>query len=271
MYPILFQIGPVIIYSLWIFITIGFFVALLIMLKLIKKNRLKLQFLADSSLAIFLGGIILSRLIFVIQNYQTYLFPFNYNNVIQIFYIWDKGMSLWGGIIGCLGTLVYLARKEKENALRWLDVFTVGITGGFVFGNIGTFLDGTNYGNETTLPWGVVMDNSIYAVPIHPVQIYSAIYCLVIAIILYLLFSRNVGKKDGNIMLLGSGLYSLLYFCEGFLRGDESNIFIGLREEQIYALLIFLISGILFYAKNFTNFNIHNLKHPNQTEDESST
>lgn len=253
MYPILLQIGPITIFSLWIFITIGFFAALLLMLKLVKKSRLKLQFLADYSLAIFFAGIILARIFFIVRNYEFYFIPFTPQTILQIFYIWDKGLSLWGGILGALFALAWFAWKNGENILRWLDVFTISILSAFTFGNIGTFLDGINYGNETALPWGVVIDNSIYAVPIHPVQIYAAFYCLLLAVILFVLFSGALGKKEGNIAIIGFGSYFFFRFLEEFFRGDETNVFFGIREAQIYSLLIFLISGILFYAKNFSH------------------
>ena len=251
MYPILLQIGPITIFSLWIFITFGFFTALLLMLQLVKKSRLKMQFLADYSLAIFFAGIIMARIFFAVRNYEFYFMPFNLQSIIQIFYIWDKGLSLWGGVLGALFALAWFAWKNGENILRWLDVFTVSILGAFVFGNIGAFLDGINYGNETALPWGVVIENSIFAVPIHPVQIYAAIYCLILTAALFFAFFSDIGKKEGNIAIIGFGSYFFFRFIEEFFRGDEANIFFGVREGQIYALLIFLISGILFYAKNF--------------------
>jgi len=249
LYPILLQVGPVTIFSLWIFIGIGFFAALLLINKLAKKNRLKLQFLADYSLAIFFGGLIISRLFFVIRNHDYYFKDFGWNSVLQLFYIWDKGLSVWGAVTGIVLCLVYFCRKTGENTLKWLDVMSVSVLGAIAFGNIGAFLDGRNYGNETGLPWGVVIENSIYAVPIHPTQIYAAIYTGILAIVLMQLFSRKIAKDEGTITLLAAGCYGFLRFLEEFLRGDESNMFLGLREAQIYALLAVALSVILFYVR----------------------
>ncbi len=54
---------------------------------------------------------------------------------------------------------------------------------------------------------------------------------------------------EGNITLIAVFSYSLLRFLEEFLRGDESNYFLGLREAQIYALLAAAVSAILFYVR----------------------
>jgi phosphatidylglycerol:prolipoprotein diacylglycerol transferase len=248
MYPILLQLGPITIFSLWVMVGIGFFTALLIVNKLVKKARLKLSFLADHSLSIFLGGLILSRIFFVVRNYEIFFTDLSLNSILQIFYIWDKGLSVWGAILGILLTLIYFAKKESESIGRWLDVVSVSILGAMSFSHIGAFLDGRHYGNETNLPWGVIIENSIYAVPIHPTQIYAAIYTAILTIVLMKLFNYRIGKIDGNISIIALTAYSACRFLEEFLRGDESNIVIGMREAQIYALLGLIVGGILLFV-----------------------
>lgn len=249
MYPILFQLGPITIYSLWIFIAVGFFAALLIVNKLVKKNRLKLQFLADHSLAIFFGGLVLARAVQVLKNYELFFYEISWNSFFQIFYIWDKELSVWGGILGIVLTLLYFCRKMHEDLWKWLDVISVSMLGAFTFGNIGALLDGRNFGIETTLPWGVIIENSLYAVPIHPVQIYAAIYCALLAMVLYKLINHKIGNTPGKITVFALGGYSFFRFLEEFLRGDESFVFWGLREAQIYTLLGMIGSGILWYVR----------------------
>lgn len=250
MYPILLQLGPVTIFSLWVMVGIGFFIALLILNKLIKKARLKYAFLADHSLSIFLGGLVLSRIFFVVRNYEIFFTDLSVNSILQVFYIWDKGLSVWGAILGILLSIVYFAKKENESIERWLDVISVSILGAMSFSHIGAFLDGRHYGNETNLPWGVVIENSIYAVPIHPAQIYAAIYCGILTIVLMKLFNHKIGKVDGNISIVALTAYSACRFLEEFLRGDESNIFLYMREAQIYALLGLIIGGILLFVRH---------------------
>jgi phosphatidylglycerol---prolipoprotein diacylglyceryl transferase len=249
MYPELLQIGPVSISSLWFFIGIGFFAALIVINQLVKKTRLKLEFLAEHSLAIFFGGLVMSRIVFILKNLGTFFPDFGFDRFIRLLYVWDKGLSVWGALAGIVLTLYWFCRKEEENYQKWLDVFSVSILSALTFGNIGTFLDGRNYGTETSLPWGVTIENSIYAVPIHPVQIYAAIYCGILTLALMQLFNRKIGREEGNITLIAVFSYGILRFLEEFLRGDESNILLGLREAQIYALLAAVFAAILFYVR----------------------
>lgn len=255
MYPILLQFGSVTISSLWIFLAISLFSALLIFIKLVKKRRLKLAFIVDHSLAIFFGGILLARIFYIIQNFNLFFYEFQWSDILKVLYIWDKGLSPWGAIAGIGLTLAFFCYKEKENIGQWMDILSVSTLGALSVASIGTFLDGRNYGTETSLPWGVVIENSIYAVPIHPVQIYAVIYCAILAVFFYQLFGHKIGHKAGAISILAVFSYSILRFLEEFIRGDESIFILGLREAQIYTLLAAIGSGILFYVKIFHKKN----------------
>lgn len=251
MYPILLEIGPITIYSLWIFIAIGFFAALIIINKLVQRNRLKLEFITEHSLAIFFTGLILSRLFYVIRFSNLYFSNFSTSSIPRLFYIWDKGLSGWGGVLGITLSLVFFAYRAKEDTLKWLDILAVSVLGAISIINVGTLLDGRNFGNETSLPWGVIIENSLYAVRIHPVQIYSAIYSFILTVILYRLFRSKISKTSGNISLFALIGYGFFRFLEGFFRGDESRYILGLREVQFYALLGTVIGLILMYLRFF--------------------
>lgn len=248
MYPILIQIGPVTIFSLWIMLALAILGTLLIINKLSKSRLVKLNFLAENSLLIFFCGLILARLVFIIYNFEYFWERITSGNFLELLYIWDKGLSIWGALIGISISLFVLAHRAKEDFLAWADIFIVSFLFGGLFVNIGTFLDGRNYGSPTDLPWGVIIENSQYAIPIHPVQIYSALYCGLIGIILFQFFNTSIFKKSGIIALTGVTSYCFFRFFEEFLRGDEANLLFGLiREAQIYAFLGLSLGGFLIY------------------------
>lgn len=255
MFPILLQIGPVTIYSLWIFVALGIFFSLLIVHKLTKLRLVKLAFLSENSLLIFFSGLIMARLVFIIYNYQYFWEVITVEGkFLEPLFIWDKGLSIWGALLGILLSLFLLAKREHEDFLAWNDIFMVSILFGMAFTNIGAFLDGRNYGTPTDLPWGVIMEPSQYAIPIHPVQIYAAIYSLLIGLILFHLFQHRMFKKPGIISLLGLTMYSFMRFLEEFMRGDETNlIFDIIREAQIWSFLGLSFGGYLLY-RFFRNY-----------------
>lgn len=248
MYPILIQIGPVTIYSLWVMLALAVFCTLLIVNKLSKSRMVKLNFLAENSLLIFFCGLIMARFVFILYNIPYFWERITSGNFLELLYIWDKGLSIWGALIGIFLSLFVLARRAKEDFFAWSDIIMVSSLFGAVFVNIGAFLDGRNYGSPTDLPWGVIVETSQYAIPIHPVQIYAAIYCGLIGLILYQLFNTNLFKKSGIIALTGATAYCFFRFFEELLRGDEANLLFGtIREGQIYAFLGLSLGAFLLY------------------------
>lgn len=255
MFPILLQIGPVTIYSLWIFVAFGIFFSLLIVHKLTKLRLVKLAFLSENSLLIFFSGLILARLVFIIYNFPYYWEVITIEgHYFEPLFIWDKGLSIWGALLGIMLSLFLLTKKAKEDFFAWSDILIVSILFGMSFCDVGAFLDGRNYGSPTDLPWGVLMEPSQYAIPIHPVQLYAAIYSLLIGLLLFHLFQHRLFKKPGIIALSGITLYSFMRFLEEFLRGDESNlIFDIIREGQLWSFLGLSFGGYMLY-RFFRNY-----------------
>lgn len=249
MYPTLLQLGPATIYSLWTFLALGIFASLIIVNKLAKSRIIKLSFLAENSLLIFFCGLITARIVFIIYNFNYFWnIVVQEKQILELFYIWDKGLSSWGALIGIFGSLYLLTRRTKEDFKAWADILMVSIAFALIFINIGTFLDGRNYGNPTDLPWGITVESSQYAIPIHPVQIYASIYSALIGVLLYQLFNRGAFKTPGIISLTGIFLYSFFRILEEFLRGDEAITILGLiREAQLYSAISLLLSGYLLY------------------------
>lgn len=249
MYPILLQIGPLTLYSLWTFLAIGIFTSLLIVNKLVKSRLVKLSFLADNSLLIFLTSLIVSRFTFIIYNLDYFWHQIiEQKQLLEIFYVWDKGLSAWGAIIGIALSLFLLARQQDEDFWAWSDIVSVSILIGMFWANIGAFLDGRNYGIPSNLPWAISIESSQFAVPIHPVQIYAALYSLGIGYALFQHFNHPMLKKPGIISLTAFTAYCLFRFLEEFLRGDESHlIFNWMREAQLYSLIGLLFGGYMMY------------------------
>lgn len=224
MNPILFKSKFFTAYSLWFFSCLAFFVGVYLFTKLAQKSRLRLQFIADISLPVILGGLISGRIFAIFGNAQYYFYDFSLAKVYQMFAFWqDKEISFWGAMIGAIYIFVRKAHQKQENLQKWGDVFIISAMVALTIGNFGAFLDGINYGNATILPFGITFDNSIvkYTVPIHPVQLYAMLYSFVIGVICYKIYKTYRNQYDGLILILGTALFSTFKVIEGFFRGDD--------------------------------------------------
>jgi len=254
MNPVLFEAKYFAINTLWLFITIGIVAGTYALIILAERNNLKLQFLSENSPKLILWSIIGARIFAIIGNYQAYFYEFSLRTIFNLFYIFDKGLDFSGAALAFLIYFYILCKKNDQDFFKWLDVLIPASLIGIAFGNIGTFFDGSNYGRETTLPWGVNFESpSIkYTVPIHPTQIYAFIYTSIIAAGLILLSrTEKISKLEqtGFIGLLGLISYNFMRFLEEFLRGDDAIIILGMRLPQIIAILISISAGIFLYLR----------------------
>jgi len=254
MHPVLFQTSFFTLNTIWIFITIGFITGIYTLIKLSVKNGLKVQFISDNSLKLILWAVIGARIFTVFTNYNTYFYEFSTDVIFGFFKIWDKGLNLWGALIGFFIYFFLLCKNNKQDFYKWLDVLVPSLIIGLAIANIGSFFEGSNYGRETSLPWGVNFESpSIkYAVPIHPTQIYATIYSASLFTgLIYLSKHKKVLKlkKKGFVGLAGFGSYQLLRFLEEFLRGDDVIMIFGIRLTQIWALLLTIFIGVILYLR----------------------
>lgn len=252
MFPILFELGPFTIYSVWICAILGLMLGTLLFLKRAKYNRLDINILLEHSLSLMVGTLVLSRIAFTLSNWG-YFGVFKWSIFFkQLFFFWQPGYSFWGAALGFSLIFAYHLRKSEQNSLDWLQVMFIPVLVGIMIGNVGQFLDGQAYGHETIFPWGVIFTNTNvkYTVPIHPTQLYS------ILLIALILFSKKwVAQKwplltdEKEWTLFAIAAFSLGRFLMEFLRGDDIAHWGFVRIGHIGSLLIFVPLAVFLYKR----------------------
>ena len=144
---------------------IGILVGWLLSKKIFIKDPLLKEKFDDYITYIIIGIIIGGRLGYVILYNPSYYF----NNLIDIFKIWQGGMSFHGGLIGIIAVSVWFAKKNDQNSFIYLDVISMVAPIGIFFGRIANFINSELYGTETNLPWAVkfIQIDNLYR---HPSQ-----------------------------------------------------------------------------------------------------
>ena len=197
---------------------------------------------------VILGIIIGGRLGYVILYNPNYYL----DNLIDIFKIWEGGMSFHGGLIGVVLASIYFAKKNNQNFFIYLDVISVVAPIGIFFGRIANFINSELYGTETNLPWAVqfIKIDNLYR---HPTQLYEAIFEGLI-LFLILIYLRNKGLMKITGLLSGIFLicYSIFRFMIEFLRVPDEQIgylLFNLTMGQIISCIFFLIGIYLTIAR----------------------
>ena len=209
------------------------------------KNKFD-DYLTYLILGVILGG----RLGYIfIYNLSFYI-----NNPLDIFKIWQGGMSFHGGLIGVIFASIIFAKKNNQNSFLYMDIIALVAPIGIFFGRIANFINSELYGTTTNVPWAVTfiqVDN----LSRHPSQLYEALLEGLFLFVLLIYFRNKFLNKPGVISGLFLILYSIFRFIVEFYRAPDEQlgyIFLNFTMGQVVSL-IFILSGIiLIYFKNET-------------------
>lgn len=133
-----------------------------------------------------------------------------FQHPLEIPMVWQGGLASHGGSIGVLIALYLFARKTKVSYLWILDrIVIVGALTGFMI-RMGNLMNSEMVGVPTSMPWGFVFTR-VDEIPRHPAQLYEAIYCLVLFMLLFGRWYRHRAKMQ-NGFLFGWFLVVLFSF-----------------------------------------------------------
>jgi phosphatidylglycerol:prolipoprotein diacylglycerol transferase len=159
----------------------------------------------DSLLNYVLIGIIAGgRLGYVLFYNASYFL----SHPLDIFKIWQGGMSFHGGLIGVTLAMMLLARRHKIPVLAISDRVSMVLPIGLFLGRIANFINGELWGRITDVPWAMVFPHSDGA-PRHPSQLYEAgLEGLVLGLVMIMGYRKGWLAYQGRltaIMLIGYG------------------------------------------------------------------
>ena len=254
--PVAFSIGNFSIYWYGIIIAVGFTLAFCYVMINSKRFEINSDKLIDTIIVGLITGIIGARLYYVIfYPGDTYI-----NDPLSILQIHEGGLAIYGGIIGGLAGGLTVAKIKKINIPSSLDLAALGFLIGQCIGRWGNFMNQEAFGTETSLPWGMVSENTLLETnnPVHPCFLYESLWCL-LGFILLDIFSRKFRKYNGQIFLLYIVWYGTERFLVEGLRTDSLMIpYIDLRVSQVLAVVSVIISIVFLVI--FKNKNFHTTK-----------
>src|ERR1700757_1639336 len=158
-----------------------------------------------------------------------YNLPHFAEHPIEIFQLWNGGMSFHGGFTGCVIAVVLFARSRGLSILSLGDITCAVGPIGLFLGRLANFVNGELWGRPTDVPWAMIFPSpDAGGVPRHPSQLYeAALEGLVLFALLNVLVRRGALKRPGTII----GVFAIDYavmrsFCELFREPDRQLGFI---------------------------------------------
>lgn len=226
--PVAFVVGPLAVRWYGLAYLAGFVCAYLVIRSLARRWGLGVT--DDDLLEVIIGiafGVILgARLGYVLFYGAGYYLA----NPLKILAFSEGGMSFHGGLVGAIVGGALACRRLGIPVLTMADMAACAAPMGLFFGRVANFVNGELWGKETSLPWGVMFDQTGGgAVYRHPSQLYEALLeGVVMFCVLWALSRRLPPRPQGTFI----GTFVMLYGCFRFLIE-----FVRLPDKQLGYLL----------------------------------
>lgn len=237
MFPILFKLGPVTVYTYGFFVALGVIVVLWLAVKRAKAFGFAPSAAADLVFFLFVAGVIGARFFFVAQHFEDYK-----ANPLSAFSIQEGGLVWYGGFLFAVFAGIGYAVFRKWPVLKFCDFFTPFLPLAHAIGRLGCFFNGCCFGRITRSRWGVMFPGEPFAR--YPTQLYEAAFLFLLSFFLFYLSSKK--HREGEIFVLYLVFYSGFRFLIEFLRGDQV-LLSGLTLPQWTSLFLFLGAVSLFF------------------------
>ncbi len=169
--PIIFSIGPLAVRWYGMMYLLGFVGSYFMMghVARLREYPLGKEQISDLLFYGVIGVVAGGRIGYTLFYNAAYYF----SHPLEIFYVWEGGMSFHGGLIGVFIVLFLFARKRDYSLLMIADLVVSAVPIGLGFGRIGNFINGELWGRPAESPWGVVFPGG-GPLPRHPSQLYEA-------------------------------------------------------------------------------------------------
>ena len=218
-----------------------------LIIKIIKMKKIKIsnkivnELISNCMIGIILGG----RL-----GYVTFYNPeYYFNNLIEIFKIWNGGMSFHGGLIGVILAIIYSSRTLNIPIMLFSDLVAIVSPIGLFFGRIANFINGELFGRVTNHNLGMIFPNG-GKFPRHPSQLYEAFFegIILFFIMLVLMNKSDFFEKKGFLTASFVFFYGIFRFFIEYFREPDGHIgliYFNLSMGQILSLPM-IVSGLYF-------------------------
>ena len=227
--PVAISIGPIAIRWYALAYIAGIVLGWIYARSLIKKERLwggpapiTLTQLDDFILWVTIGIIVGGR-----TGYVLFYNPaFFLQHPIEIFQLWNGGMSFHGGFLGCVAAVMLFARKNNVSILSLGDITTAVAPIGILLGRIANFINSELWGRttDTSVPWAMVFPNG-GPLPRHPSQLYEAgLEGILLFAILAVMIRMGALKRPGLILGSFIAIYGLARITGELFREPDAQL-----------------------------------------------
>ncbi len=255
MYPRLFELGPVTVYTYGLLLASAYLLGLKLAMVRAKSYGLDQARVLDLGIYIIISALVGAKLLLFITDFRTFA-----DNPRELLTLARSGGVFYGGLILAVAVALWYIGRIGLPLWTTCDAFAPGIAIGHVVGRFGCFFAGCCYGKPTTMPWGITFTDPYAAanvgtplnVRLHPTQLYEAGAEALILVVLLLTESR--GKRyPGRTFWFYMLLYAISRYVIEIYRDDpRGSVGIFSTSQFISLILVPLAIVMLLYLRRRT-------------------
>jgi len=246
MYPVLFEFGPLKVYTWGLMVGIGILMGLWVVLWKAREAGIDTDKVVNLVLASVLAGILGARIAYVILFWSYYG-----QHPMEILWISGGGLTVYGAILAVIPTLIWLTKKWKIPVWKFMDIAVLGMWPGYAIGRIGCFFNGCCQGFAHYGFLGFHFPQ--YAEPRLATQLISSgIAAILFVIFLFVVYPRK--KFDGQVFFYAIGTYMAYRFGIEFFRDNPNgpwNLTVG--QWTIIAVVPIFLYWYTWFKKKFAS------------------
>jgi len=169
---------------------------------------------------------------------------------LEIFAVWQGGMSFHGGLIGVVLAEVWFAWSRKKPLLMVADFVAPCVPTGLAMGRLGNFINGELWGRVASpdLPWGMVF-RAAGDLPRHPSQIYQFLLEGMLLFVLLWWYARRP-RAPGQVAAAFLVGYGVFRFAVEFFREPDAHLgllSLGMSMGQWLCVPMVLVGALLWW------------------------
>jgi len=235
MYPVIARIGTFEITSFGLLVGIAALTGLWLFSREGQRSGLP-DAAVNAAVGGVLGGLLGAKLLWTIEFSAT-------APLTELFFS-RGGLSWFGGLLGGVGTGVWMLRRARVPLMRAVAAATPALAVGHAIGRVGCFLVGDDYGRPTSLPWGVAFPLGLppTEIPVHPTQLYETVLLLPLAALL--IHCRRRGWADRRVVALYLILAGAIRFGIEFVRVNQPIVG-GFTLAQMIAAALMAVGAMI--------------------------
>ncbi len=240
MYPELFSLGPVTVYTYGVLLAASYLLGLKFAIARARKWKLDTDRVLDLGIYIIIAGLVGAKLLLIVVDYDQFR-----ASPADLLSLARSGGVFYGGLMAAVGVAFWYIHRHGMPFWTTCDAFAPAIALGHVTGRLGCFAAGCCYGKPTSVPWAVVFTNPTafanvgtpLGIPLHPTQLYESGAELLILIVL-LATERRGRRFAGRTFWLYMILYAVSRYIIEIFRGDPRGVVFGMSTSQFISLLL---------------------------------